>query len=654
MTKILQINIKNYRQYEGLKEINLKTEGEETINVIEGQNGAGKSNILNAVNLCFYNEEVHQETTAEDLDSLPYVSESILNSLDPGEKADGYVEIHLGDSQPEYIFKREFSSYVTNSGYNDQSQELTLQVQKGNQWEMSSNPQTVLNELLPSQVKDYFIFDGEALSEFFEEGFKDRVKSGIIDVSHIGVLNDSIDHVEKVRDDIERKASDLEGEASNLKQELEDKKTRLSNLKSDRGDQKDLKSKTESKIKGIDQKLRGAQDEAVQELIKRRDTLKEEIRGLQAEREKYRGEMTDEMIQAGPAAFSLDALEYTETKLDELKQKGQLPPKIQDWFVEDLIDQGACLCGRPIESESDVEAHLLEMKNSMSDVDTDNLEGKSEIPRIMEDGQKGADVILQRRQRIREKQDSIEKKDKEVNEINNQLKAIDVPDDVDVAELAKQQEELEEQKEDINQKIGMLDAKIGNVDDKVNSKRKDLKKELKKENKHESVLNQAEFAEQSVTEMRSIKERILRQIRSETEENMQNYFNELIWKNDVYIIELESDYTVTVTRQGASGNEIGSLSAGEQQVLALSFMAALSDISGFNAPVLIDTPLGRISSDPKEDIARNLPEYLEGTQMTFLMTDEEYTEGVKSMMAHRVKNEYQLVYDGGTTEVVSQ
>ena len=83
-------------------------------------------------------------------------------------------------------------------------------------------------------------------------------------------------------------------------------------------------------------------------------------------------------------------------------------------------------------------------------------------------------------------------------------------------------------------------------------------------------------------------------------------------------------------------------------------MAALSDISGFNAPVLIDTPLGRISSNPKKDIAQNLPDYLEGTQMTFLMTDEEYTEGVQSMMEHKVVNEYQLVYNNGTTEVISQ
>ncbi|CAJ52207.2 AAA family ATPase [Haloquadratum walsbyi] len=654
MTEILQIKMNNYRQYEGLNKIDLSTIGNKKINVIEGQNGAGKSNILNAVSLCFYNQETHQETTGEELETLPIISESILNELDPGEKASGYIEIHLGDDQPEYIFKREFSTFVTNSGYNDQKSDLTLQVQKGNQWEMSSNPQTILNEILPSQVKDYFMFDGEALTEFFEEGFKERVKSGIIDVSHIGILNDSIDHVKKVRDEIERKAGNLEGKAGKLKQELDEKKDNLEGLKSEKEDLKSTKQDIQTEINRIDRKLRGAKDEEVQKLIETRDNLEQDIDNLQKERKEYRKEISDVLITTGPAIYSLDALNYAETKLDELKQKGQLPPKIQDWFIDDLVNRGTCLCGRSIDSESDAEAHLLEMKESMTDVNTDNIEGKSEIPRIIRDGNDGAEKILQRRKRIRQKTNEIEEKDKRLTDINNQLKATNIPDDVDVAELARQQENLEEKKEKKIKEIGRKDAEISTTKDEVDSKRKELNRELKKEDRHQSIVNQVEFAYQSTTEMESIKTKILRQIRSETQKNMERYFNELIWKTDDYTITLENDYTIEVSGPGSDGNRIGSLSAGEKQVLALSFMAALSDISGFNAPVLIDTPLGRISSNPKKDIAQNLPDYLEGTQMTFLMTDEEYTEGVQSMMEHKVVNEYQLVYDNGTTEVISQ
>jgi DNA sulfur modification protein DndD len=81
-------------------------------------------------------------------------------------------------------------------------------------------------------------------------------------------------------------------------------------------------------------------------------------------------------------------------------------------------------------------------------------------------------------------------------------------------------------------------------------------------------------------------------------------------------------------------------------------MAALSDISGFRAPIVIDTPLGRIASENRKRIAQNLPSYLEDTQITFLMTDTEYDDNVRNLMKHRVANEYLLEFKEGQTEVV--
>jgi DNA sulfur modification protein DndD len=80
-------------------------------------------------------------------------------------------------------------------------------------------------------------------------------------------------------------------------------------------------------------------------------------------------------------------------------------------------------------------------------------------------------------------------------------------------------------------------------------------------------------------------------------------------------------------------------------------MAALTQISGFNAPILIDTPLGRISSEPRKKIAQNLPRYVENTQITFLMTDEEYTQSVRGILKGTLANEYQLHHKDTITTV---
>jgi len=148
-----------------------------------------------------------------------------------------------------------------------------------------------------------------------------------------------------------------------------------------------------------------------------------------------------------------------------------------------------------------------------------------------------------------------------------------------------------------------------------------------------------------------MKDDIVSSVREEIETKMDEYFNEIIWKEENYTVSLTKEYQVRVVGP-RNDNKIGSLSAGERQVLAFSFLAALTSVSGFNAPLVIDTPLGRISSTPKRRLAQNLPEYINDTQMTFLMTDEEYTDEVRMNMKPHMSNEYRLDFADEVTEVV--
>ena len=59
-TRIIEIEIENYRQYNEKQVIEFP-DRDEGFSVILGENGAGKSNILNAINWCFYKKEPHQK-----------------------------------------------------------------------------------------------------------------------------------------------------------------------------------------------------------------------------------------------------------------------------------------------------------------------------------------------------------------------------------------------------------------------------------------------------------------------------------------------------------------------------------------------------------------------------------------------------------------
>lgn len=649
--QILSITLKDYRQYKGEQTIDLGKRGERHINVIEGQNGAGKSNILNSITFCFYGTEEHLKEEKEGgLETFPLVNRDRLENLNDGGKATGYVEIELGETEPEYVFKREFTTIKTDGGFNSVVGDLNLQRRVNRDWKPVDNPNTYLNEILPTRVHEYFLFDGERLHKFFEEGYPERVRTAILDVSHIELLNRALEHLDKMDTEIGRKASNFEGEAKRLKEELDETKRKRERKKERIDELEQDIAEAQSNIDRIDGKLRDSSDAAVREKQERRKYLNQRLNQLNDEISELKNETTEEMVEAGPIVYNLKALDFTHQQFAELAQAGQLPPKIQDWFVQELLESGECICGADLDSDEEKRRHLAELEQEMSLVMQENLEGKAEIPRIIDDGKDLVEDIISNRKKISEKQDELGEVDRELRDISNELKSYDLPEDVDVSSLESQRSEIEGRISEMRQEIGRVEHEIETLDEKVNELDNKWREEAAKETKHRTMMRKLDFVEEAHEELTEIKSTILAQIRENTEENMNRYFNDLIWKDEDYTVELGDDYTVSV--YGRHGdNKIGSLSAGEKQVLALSFMSALTKISGFNAPIVIDTPLGRISSKPKKRIAQNLPSYLMDTQITFLMTDEEYTDEVRAHLQNSVANEYLLDYSNEITEV---
>jgi hypothetical protein len=87
---------------------------------------------------------------------------------------------------------------------------------------------------------------------------------------------------------------------------------------------------------------------------------------------------------------------------------------------------------------------------------------------------------------------------------------------------------------------------------------------------------------------------------------------------------IKKDYTCSLPNQ-ESVEQIVDISAGQSLFLALSFVTALREITGYKFPLVIDSPLGKISSTNRFNLAKILPDYLKDEQLTFLALDTEWT-----------------------------
>jgi DNA sulfur modification protein DndD len=651
--QIHSVELKNYRQYEGKQTVELAASRSKNINVIEGENGAGKSNLLNAITFCLYDSEEHLEDFRDEgLSIYPLANRSTLEDVDEGEEVNGYVEVRLGRSEPEYRFKREFSTVKNGeNSFSDASDDLELQRKEGTNWEIKDNPNAHLNQILPVDVRDYFLFDGERLDTFFEEEYAEKVERGIVDVSHIDLLDRAHRHLKRVRNDLQDE-DDFSGREDEIREELNKRKERLDELEEERDTIKENLSETKQHIREKEQKLEDSDDKYVQSKQEQRSEAKDRLKKLREREAKLKDKSGNILAEAGPIVYCRDALEYTVDEVTELHDKGEMPPRIKDWFLRELIERGTCICGEDI--GPDHEHSLEELLDDISDEpdEHETLEAKSEVPRILDYGNEKVEELLELRQDLRTVHQEQEEKQSQITEITEELKKYDTSDEeIDVDEIESQLEELENRKSKLEDRKKQVLKDIAVKEEERDEKDEELTEELGKKEKHKELVAKLEFLNEAIENVTSIRETVLEQIRTEAEEKVEEYFNQLIWKDEDYEIELQEDYTIRVLDEFGM-DKIGSLSAGEKQVLALSFMSALTSISGFEAPIVIDTPLGRISGEPRNRIAENLPDYIEDTQLTFLMTDSEYTTQVESRLKDSLSNEYELHANGLQTKVI--
>jgi DNA sulfur modification protein DndD len=114
-------------------------------------------------------------------------------------------------------------------------------------------------------------------------------------------------------------------------------------------------------------------------------------------------------------------------------------------------------------------------------------------------------------------------------------------------------------------------------------------------------------------------------------------------------IEIAPDCSVRLL--GDRGRDLRSLdaSAGEEQIFALSLIAAIAKVSGARVPVVMDTPLARLDTDHRTNVLR----YFAGQaseQVILLSQPDEvhgpYLKVIKDRLGAKYHLEYEELGDG--------
>lgn len=181
-------------------------------------------------------------------------------------------------------------------------------------------------------------------------------------------------------------------------------------------------------------------------------------------------------------------------------------------------------------------------------------------------------------------------------------------------------------------KLSNFDITYNSLINKMLTAKDDLDKAIKKSNANKELENELNRTRELRDYVKIIKEELVNEMKIKISEETFQLFDSMIWKNNTYKqVVIDDNYNVDLVNfDGYSA--LGSCSAAERSLLALSFTLALHNVSGFDAPIIIDSPVGRISDTNREEFARVLVDVSKKKEVIMLFTPSEYSSEVAPML----------------------
>lgn len=626
---ISSIELINYRQYRGQQNIDFQFDRKKNVTIIIGKNGAGKTNLLNALTWCFYGTETH--TGYEENEKMPIINTATLSALKPNERASAEVKVFLDTDIGAWTIKRTIGGGKRSNGeiYVDPESTLTVAHPVGRQDKVETGKDTevLINNLLPLDLKQFFFMDGERLREFFNKDTAQNIGDSIEKISQLELMHKAAEHLEAHEKDLRKSVKESTPKLEEINTEIQKLEKRLDELKNSIAKKREEIKKNNADLKEVKDFLKNCGIEQVELLERQRQDLEETIKMFEASRHSKVAERNRYLSQIAPFIYLKKPIEETLKLMLQKIEKGDLPPKIKETLVLELIEKGKCICGTKVEGTARQILEEYSKTLGLSEIGETAIVGKTKLKDVLSEMQSFSGKTDLFHKDIQSFEDELEKKRRQLEQIREQLKLGE--DKAKIISYEQRREELIKLIAKGEQLLKMDNSEQDEAKKLLDEKRQEYDKELGFSKKNERLKAKLELVQRTLQTLAQTEIIIKNNLREEIQKNTEGNFFKLIRKKGAFTkITINDRYEVTV-KHVSGYNVIDHLSAGEYMILGLSFMSALMTISGFKAPVIIDTPLGRIDDEHRDKITTELPVFLEGTQLILFVTPTEYDEKVK-------------------------
>ena len=648
--KLTSIKLCNFRSFYGTTpEILLAVGDNRNTTIIHGNNGSGKTSLLNAFTWVLYEKFTAAFASTEQL-----VNKRSIAEAQKGQAVECWVEVAWEHEGKRYRVKRSCRVYKNDIDFEASKTELRMWVcEDDGQWYIpNQNPDNIINQILPASLHQYFFFDGERIEEIVRCDKKAEIAEATKIFLGVEVINRSIRHLGEAKKSLENELKAIgNAETKQLlrKQEkIEQDSERITNRQTEI--QKELEYQHTLKKETSNRLLELVAAKELQDRWKSLELQKAENQ----EAFKKNKEALKKIISArGYTVMLSDTTSQFRKIIDDLKQRGELKSGISREFLNDLLKSERCICGADLSIGTAHHKHIQTwlVKAGSSVVEETAIRMAVQVDEIDKQAAAFWEEVDKEQARIKQLRDTISQVENELDNIQDKLRK---DTNEEISSLQKRLDEIELNIDELNREQGANQQQVIQLKTELDALAKQISKQQLNEGKQILAQRRIHATQDAIERLTEVKNRQEKQFRLQLEKRVQEIFNLLSVKP--YTPKISEKYELTLVEYTAGIEAPVASSTGENQILSLSFitsimdkvrewsqkrkMMMLPDSSTF--PIVMDSPFGSLDETSRRRIAAKIPEL--ANQLIVLVTKTQWRGEVEEEMTEMIGREYVLNY----------
>ena len=644
---IKNVEIKNWGRYPSV-DIPLEVDKGRNVVLIRARNNNGKTTLFYALKWALFGERGlagHGKQT----EAISWINRQAAAEGD-GEM---FVELILEIGGRDYRLQRKQKFYQTNTGDDilaDGGEALEIFDQKNGETvaDAGDTPRKKQNwihqKIIPERVSQFFFFDGEDIKRYMDKP-EGEIIEAIVSILGIKTLQNATNDVKDIQkiftEDHRRKVNKstkdekLKGESQANQDKIEEKNKKLAISIREQEAKKERK-------KDITEKLskNAASEEKINERTRVQELIEHQKKGLEKNKTSLKEHRGDSSVMLLNGLMELiDRTEETPSSKD------QWSSKTASYMIKKKYDR--CVCDNHIDDKvlGILQKKVLQLKPTP----------QAQLKRFVEStfGRTNPDVMLTELNHTMNERNRItnemEMNQTVVNKINEELKGFGKEM---ITILREKEEKIEKEIEESIKEIQSDTEELNNLKNEQYILTRKLETGLPQEE-----IVEAERLKQFNEDIRdafniSINN-FYEQRKPILEKHISDIFLKLINNPKLYKgLEISNTWQIFVRYYDGKllpSDQYGP-SAGASQIVATAFIAGLNEFSSKTAPVVIDTPLGRLDDIHRENILKYYNK-MSKSQVIILYTPAEISKDNLLLVEDKVKHHYEIISVDGKPDL---